>query len=82
MSVVIDMPRGIKISIRAVRTLDPGVYRLHWNTGGSSIASVGIMYDGTNWYAPTNWTSENNKNPLVASTDWSCVEIAEKLKCV
>lgn len=37
------------------KTLKPGIYLIYWQTGGHSIAAVGVMADGCNWIAPTNW---------------------------
>ena len=56
-----------------------GLYRIYWKSGGISLASVGFAYDGSNWFAPCNWTSskDNIDFPLVATTDWSGVEKAE-----
>lgn len=41
---------------KEVRQLAPGIYRLHWNFGGSSEAAVGITAGGGRWLAPTNWS--------------------------
>ena len=35
----------------------PGLYRIYWNTGGFSLAAVGMTSDGGRWIAPTNWIS-------------------------
>jgi hypothetical protein len=40
-----------------------GLYEVFWNSGGSSVASIGNMYDGTRWLAPTNWTADVDKDP-------------------
>jgi hypothetical protein len=53
------------------RVLALGLYRLHWHTGGSSLASVGQLHDGTRWFAPCNWTSSGKAG--IASTQWSGV---------
>lgn len=34
-----------------------GLYRIFWESGGTSVAAVGGLYDGTRWLAPTNWTT-------------------------
>ena len=59
--------------------LGHGLYVLYWKDPSSrhtaaSLASVGMTYDGTRWFAPCNWTSADNERPLVASTDWSRVD--------
>lgn len=51
-----------------------GLYRMFWKDGGSSLASIGQTYNGTRWFAPSNWTTQSNKHPLVASTNWRMVE--------
>lgn len=33
----------------------PGLYRVFWTIGGSSLAAVGVDADGGRWIAPTNW---------------------------
>lgn len=59
-----------------------GAYRLFWKSGGSSVASVGMAYDGTRWYAPANWTTGSADASLadVVSTDWDRVERAELIE--
>ena len=47
-----------------------GLYRIFWHSGGSSVAAVGSLYDGTRWVAPTNWTSLDNP----ASTLEKCIK--------
>lgn len=56
--------------------LDHGIYRLTWSSGGTSVASVGSLYDGTRWYLPTNWTGDGK---IEASTAWSDVASAKLL---
>lgn len=57
------------------RQLEHGIYRLFWKSGGSSLAAVGSLHDGTPWFAPTNWTSETAGG--IASTDWRKVDAVE-----
>ena len=59
------------------RELPPGLYRLHWDDGGFSLAAVGILHDGTRWFAPVNWTSATASG--VASTRWDTVMRAEPI---
>lgn len=33
----------------------PGLYRIHWKDGGSSLAAIGMCRNGAWWVAPTNW---------------------------
>lgn len=46
-----------------------GVYRLYWNDGGFSLASVGGDAKGRLWFAPCNWISG-------PSFDWGIVKRA------
>lgn len=58
------------------KLLAPGLYRLHWKSGGWSLASVGITHDGTRWFAPSNWTSQV---PDVRCSEWRAVEHVDAL---
>ena len=49
----------------------PGIYTIHWKDGGSSLASVGKLHDGTSWFAPCNWSTEEATG--IASTHWALV---------
>ena len=42
---------------RGVEILDcqVGLYRVHWKTGGSSLASVGFSPTNIRWIAPCDW---------------------------
>ena len=64
------------------KDLPHGLYRIWFVDCGdaSVLASVGSTYDGTRWYAPCNWTSDNNLRPLVASTDWRIVQRVELIE--
>lgn len=69
---------------RDVEKLVSGLYRLFWAQhagGGYSLAAVGSTYDGTRWYAPTNWTARNaiDLAGLIA-TDWSRIERVELIR--
>lgn len=55
--------------------LFPGIYRLHWVDGGSSLAAVGMLHDGARWFAPINWTSIVHER--IASVKWDMVERVE-----
>lgn len=35
--------------------IEPGLYIIHWKSGGSSKAAIGMNDDGTRWIAATNW---------------------------
>ena len=55
--------------------LGHGVFRLFWKSGGSSVASVGSLHDGTRWFAPSNWVSKTAGG--ITSTDWRKVDSAQ-----
>ena len=57
--------------------IEHGLYRLFWKSGGTSLASVGSLYDGTHWFAPTNWTSPTAGG--IASTDWRKIDKVEPI---
>lgn len=57
--------------------LKPGLYKLTWIDGGYSLAAVGCLHDGSNWYAPVNWTSKCEHG--VASTKWEAVDSIEAI---
>lgn len=60
--------------------LPTGMYRLFWKSGGSDLAAVGSMHDGTRWFASCNWVSGNNEKPFVASTDWKLVDYVRRVE--
>ena len=55
---------------KTVDKLHPGLYRLFWVTGGSSLAAVGINRQGNAWFAPVNWVT------IGPESNWSLVEFA------
>ncbi len=40
---------------RSPTAVRPGLYRVHWKSGGSSLAAIGMGANGNRWIAPTNW---------------------------
>lgn len=40
-----------------IAKLENGLYRIVWNSGGTSLAAVGRTRSGAHWIAPTNWVS-------------------------
>jgi len=61
-----------------IRSQPTGVYRLFWYSGGCSVAAVGMLNDGSRWYAPANWGGVDSGG--VASADWSSVKSAELIE--
>lgn len=53
--------------------MSPGLYKVMWNTGGSSLVSIGMGADGTMWFAPTNWIAPSESIP------WDQIKSYEKL---
>ena len=64
---------------REARKLRHGLYRLWWKSGDSSLAAVGSLYDGTRWFAPTNWTAPAYSR-LVTSVAWRMVQRVERIE--
>lgn len=60
------------------KKLSHGLYRISWKEGGASLAAVGSLYDGTRWFAPTNWTNQSTEG--IASTSWRMVDYVELIK--
>jgi len=56
-----------------VQELGHGLYRIYWDSGGSSLASVGSKSNGDRWLCPTNWTSEEGRG-TDSSTSWDAVK--------
>jgi hypothetical protein len=68
-------------SDRDLDKLPLGIYRVYWQSGGSSLASVGMDYAGKRWIAPTNWTAREVKGPaaLISSHGWAAIERVERI---
>ena len=50
------------------RKLELGAYRIYWKSGGSSIATIGMTWDGGRWIAPSNWISPASWEKDVSDT--------------
>ena len=57
-----------------VAALRHGVYRIHWRSGGFSVAAVGHTASGEKWFAPANWISV----PWYIWTEVDRVELIEE----
>ena len=67
-------------TVSAASGFDPsriklGIYRVHWSSGGSSLASIFMDEGGTRWIAPTNWIQPGK----LATVGWGAVERLEPL---
>lgn len=60
------------MTLAEAKQLDNGLYVLYWKSGDWSYAAVGRLHDGTPWFAPSNWTA-NNEDAIV-STKWRMVD--------
>lgn len=54
--------------------LPHGLYKIFWEGGGSSLASVGSDESGARWFSPTNWVGG------LPSLDWSKVKGVERIR--
>lgn len=72
-----DKEEEVLMTREQEKELRPGLYRLYWREGGSSLVAVGILYDGRRWFAPTNWTSEMPGG--VSSAAWGLVDRVERV---
>lgn len=62
-----------------VNKIAPGLYRVAWKSGGSSLAAVGITANGTRWLAPTNWITVVT-DPARVYRAWGDVESVRRVK--
>lgn len=62
-----------------VQELKHGLYRVHWTTGGESLAAVGSDSRGKRWLAPTNWLMEGLNHTDYQKT-WRWVEKVELIE--
>jgi len=58
--------------------LQPGLYRLYWaNSDRVSTAAVGLLSDGTRWFAPTDRVA--SVEARAASSDWGKISYVIEL---
>jgi predicted RNA-binding Zn-ribbon protein involved in translation (DUF1610 family) len=61
----------------------PGLYRIFWENGGSSLAAIGMCINGSWWVAPTNWSAPATPLPVRADsegrTTWASIERIERI---
>ena len=60
-----------------VQDLTTGLYRLYWNDGGYSLASVGCLHDGSKWFACSNWTGKTDSTVAASGAWWKQVKRVE-----
>lgn len=41
----------------SIKNIANGIYRIHWKSGGESLAAVGVTREGGRWLAPINWVA-------------------------
>lgn len=66
--------RGETMDEASVQELEVGIYQIHWKSGGSSIAAVGVTRMGGRWMAPLNWVS-----PTKNAKAWRGVQSVTRL---
>jgi hypothetical protein len=54
-----------------------GLYRVHWKSGGSSLAAIGMMENGDRWIAPTNWIRPGT---MASAGEWGEIERLEPIE--
>lgn len=54
----------------------PGLYRVHWKSGGTSLASIGMGSNGDRWIAPTNWLRPAT---VAEAGEWGDIERIEPI---
>ncbi len=60
--------------MKTIQGLAHGIYEIYWNEGGSSLASVGYLSNGDNWFAPCNWIDDYK------CKDWTLVKAYKLLR--
>lgn len=45
------------MTLEEFNSLKHGIYRIHWLSGGISVAAIGVDSHGNRWIAPTNWVA-------------------------
>lgn len=69
---------------KQAQQLQIGVYVLHWNSGGASLATVGQTHSGARWFAPANWVFDDalgwRARGWVVSNDWGSIERVEAIR--
>jgi len=64
--------------VEVPKVYPPGLYKVYWKGGGSSLAAIGMTIDGKNWIAPTNWT-DDDKTLGVVTTSFNSVDYVKNL---
>lgn len=59
--------------------IKPGLYRVHWVTGGFSLAAIGCGFNGDNWIAPINWVRPSTI-PAIEGREWGLVKSLELIE--
>lgn len=66
------------MTIDQAKHLQPGVYFVHWSTGGpGSLAAVGRDANGEPWIAPTNWVRVHQPGAPSNADVWAQVGAVE-----
>lgn len=65
-----------------VKELRAGLYKIFWKDADDhpySLAAVGVLYDGSKWLAPCNWTSKSAAG-IASSSHWDAIEMVELIQ--
>ncbi|MBD8556344.1 hypothetical protein IFT84_17690 [Rhizobium sp. CFBP 8762] len=54
-----------------------GLYRVHWKSGGNSLAAIGMGSNGDRWIAPTNWIRPADMSSMGG---WGDIEWLERIE--
>lgn len=71
-----NLSQKVKDAWEALVPQEPkhGLYRVYWKSGGTSLAAIGVTYDGGRWLAPINWTK-----PSIVFTEWDRIDKLERV---
>lgn len=58
-----------------VKKLPLALYVVHWKSGGTTLASIGMTEDGGRWLAPVNWVFPTGRQGI-----WRKVEKVEQIE--
>jgi hypothetical protein len=56
-----------RFSEERLNAVEPGLYKVYWANGNSSLAAIGKCTDGKRWFACTDWETISDINPTAAS---------------
>ena len=63
------------MKLSEVKKLPLGLYVVHWKSGGTSLAAIGMKRDGDRWLAPVNWVFPTGEQHI-----WRTIEKLEHIE--